>query len=54
MNHPDRLTRLYAQGANVTVNGANPGFATTETFLGYSDRMREDYQKMSKTPERSE
>ena len=51
MNHPERLTRLYAQAANVTVDGVDPGVATNKTFGAYIERMGEDYKKMSKTPD---
>ena len=51
MTHPERLTRLYAQAANVTVDGVDPGVATNQTFGGYIKRMGEDYKKMSKTPD---
>ena len=33
MKHPERLTRLYAQAANVTVDGVDPGVTTNKTFL---------------------
>jgi pimeloyl-ACP methyl ester carboxylesterase len=51
MTHPGRLTRLYAQAANVTVDGVDPGVATDPTFGAYIKRMGEDYRKMSKTPD---
>ncbi len=51
MTHPERLTRLYAQAANVTVDGIDPGVATNQTFGDYIKRMGEDYKKMSKTPD---
>jgi pimeloyl-ACP methyl ester carboxylesterase len=51
MKHPERLTRLYAQAANVTVDGVDPGVATNKTFGAYIERMGVDYKKMSKTPD---
>jgi pimeloyl-ACP methyl ester carboxylesterase len=51
MNHPKRLTKLYAQAANVDTNAVYPDVETNNTFERYVKRMREDYQKMSKTPD---
>lgn len=51
MKHPERLNKLFAQAANVTVDGVDPGVATNPTFNGYIERMGKDYAKMSKTPD---
>src|SRR4051794_6287897 len=51
LHHPERLTRLFAQAANVTVDGVDPGVATNKTFNAYIERMGRDYKKMSKTPD---
>lgn len=50
LNHPERLTKLYAQAANVTTDGVDPGVATNKTFGAYIERSGKDYAKMSKTP----
>jgi len=50
LTHPERLTKLYAQAANVTTDGVDPGVETNKTFGAYIERMGEDYAKMSKTP----
>jgi pimeloyl-ACP methyl ester carboxylesterase len=50
MNHPERLTRLFAQAANVTTDGVDPGVATNKTFAAYIARSGEDYARLSKTP----
>ncbi|MDQ6436785.1 alpha/beta hydrolase [Mesorhizobium sp. LHD-90] len=50
MNHPERLTRLFAQAANVTIEGVDPGVATNKTFGAYIARSGEDYARLSKTP----
>ncbi|WP_442582588.1 alpha/beta fold hydrolase [Mesorhizobium sp. ASY16-5R] len=50
MNHPERLTRLFAQAANVTTDGVDPGVATNKTFGAYIARSGEDYARLSKTP----
>lgn len=51
LNHPERLTRLYAQAANVTVDGVDPGVMTNKTFGAYIERSGRDYKKLSKTPD---
>jgi pimeloyl-ACP methyl ester carboxylesterase len=51
MSHPERLTRLYAQAANVTVDGVDPGVMTNKTFGAYIERCGVDYKKLSKTPD---
>jgi pimeloyl-ACP methyl ester carboxylesterase len=50
LTHPERLTKVYAQAANVTTDGVDPGVETNKTFGAYIERMGEDYAKMSKTP----
>lgn len=50
MTHPERLTKLYAQAANVTTDGVDPAVATDKTFNAYIERSGRDYAKMSKTP----
>jgi pimeloyl-ACP methyl ester carboxylesterase len=51
MNHPERLTKLYAQAANVTTDGVDPGVLTNKTFAAYIERSGEDYRRLSRTPE---
>lgn len=51
LHHPERLTRLFAQAANVTTDGVDPGVMTNRTFAAYIDRSGRDYKKMSKTPD---
>lgn len=51
MSHPERLTKLFAQAANVTVDGVDPAVATNATFGAYIERMGKDYAKFSKTPD---
>jgi pimeloyl-ACP methyl ester carboxylesterase len=50
MKHPERLSRLFAQAANVTVDGVKPDVMESPVFAAYIDRMGKDYKKMSKTP----
>jgi len=51
MKHPERLTRLFAQAANVTVDGVDPKVMESKVFNAYIARMGEAYQTMSKTPD---
>ncbi|WP_378942640.1 alpha/beta fold hydrolase [Mesorhizobium sp. ANAO-SY3R2] len=51
MSHPERLTRLYAQAANVTTDGVDPGVETDKTFGAYIERSGKDYARLSKTPD---
>lgn len=50
MKHPERLTRLYANAANVTTDGVDPGVESNMTFNAYIERSGRDYAKMSPTP----
>ncbi|RWC60507.1 alpha/beta hydrolase [Mesorhizobium sp.] len=51
LHRPERLTRLFAQAANVTTDGLDPDVMTNKTFAAYIDRSGRDYKKMSKTPD---
>ncbi|MER9459766.1 MULTISPECIES: alpha/beta hydrolase [unclassified Mesorhizobium] len=51
LHHPERLTRLFAQAANVTTDGVDPGVLTNKTFAAYIDRSGRDYKRLSKTPD---
>ena len=51
MSHPERLTKLFAQAANVTVDGVKPDVMTNPTFAAYIARSGADYKKLSKTPD---
>lgn len=51
MNHPERLTRVFAQAANVTTDGVDPGVLTNKTFAAYIERSGRDYKKLSRTPD---
>jgi pimeloyl-ACP methyl ester carboxylesterase len=54
MSHPERLTKLFAHAANVTVEGVAPGVETNKTFAAYIERSGKDYAKLSKTPDQYE
>lgn len=51
MKHPERLDHLFAQAANVTVDGVDPKVMESKVFNAYIARMGEAYPKMSKTPD---
>jgi pimeloyl-ACP methyl ester carboxylesterase len=50
MSHPERLTKLFAQAANVTTDGVKSGTLQTPTFGGFVVKAGEDYRRMSPTP----
>ena len=50
MKHPERLKHVFAQAANITVDGVDPGVGTNATFGNYITWMAGDYAKMSPTP----
>jgi len=50
LNHPERLTKLFAHAANVTTDGVDPGVETNATFGAYIERSGKDYARLSKTP----
>ena len=42
-----RLSKLYAFGANVTLDGYKPGGAASKTFAAYMDRCKAEYQTLA-------
>jgi len=49
INHPERLTRLFAFGANSDPSGVkDPG--ASPTFAAYATRTTQEYKKLSPTP----
>ena len=50
LHHPERLGKLFAQAANVTPDGVDPGVATNVTFGNYITWMGQDYARLSPTP----
>ena len=49
IHHPERLTKLFALGANSNLAGARSSEGST-TFAAYKSRTREEYGKLSPTP----
>jgi pimeloyl-ACP methyl ester carboxylesterase len=50
MTHPERLTKLFAQAANVTTDGVKPDTMQTPTFSGFVANAGEDYKRLSPAP----
>jgi pimeloyl-ACP methyl ester carboxylesterase len=52
INHPERLNRLYAYGANSDPTGLKPDIEKDPVFGGaFIPRAGTEYQKLSKTPD---
>jgi pimeloyl-ACP methyl ester carboxylesterase len=51
MNHPERLTKVFAQAANTKVEGVKPDVLQNKTFAGYIDKAGEVYNEISPTPD---
>jgi pimeloyl-ACP methyl ester carboxylesterase len=54
INHPQRLARLFAFGADADVSGLNDDGANSAVFRAYSARVRDEYRRLSPTPEQWE
>ena len=51
IKNPDRVSKLFVFGTNYNSEGSKPrGSQRSQTFAGYSQKCRADYQKLSKTP----
>lgn len=50
MQHPERVNKLFAYGANYNVSGVNPAVETNEVFGKAIGMAMENYQKLSPTP----
>jgi len=51
LNHPDRIARLFAFGANADVSGSREGVEATPVFAAYLRRVPDEYRSLSPTPE---
>jgi len=51
LHHPDRLTSLFAFGANADVSGAIDGGDKTPVFAAYVTRAREEHRALSPAPD---
>ncbi len=50
INHPERLTKLFAFGANYTTAGVRADIGDNPTFNHYVEQAGKDYTHLSKTP----
>jgi pimeloyl-ACP methyl ester carboxylesterase len=50
INHPDRLNRLFAFGANTDPSGLIKDFDKTPVFSAFMKRSGDEYRRLSKTP----
>ncbi|MBR0695187.1 alpha/beta hydrolase [Bradyrhizobium lablabi] len=50
MRHPDRVSRVFAFGANTQTSGLNPDYDNDPTFAQYIARARSEYARNSPTP----
>ena len=54
INNPERLTKLFALGANYSVSGVRPSAFADALILAYVARAAEQYALMSATPDNFE
>jgi pimeloyl-ACP methyl ester carboxylesterase len=52
MSRPDRVSKLFAFGANKTVDGLIPAGSRSRTFAAYVERCKGEYPHLSPHPER--
>lgn len=50
MRHPERLTKLWAYGANTQVSGLKDGFDKDPVFAEAAALQRREYERLSPTP----
>ena len=50
INHPERLTKLFAYGANADDSGTKDDMDEHPAFRAYLERTTEEYQRLSPTP----
>ena len=50
INHPERLTKVFAHAANSKVDGLKPDVMQNKTFAGYIEKAGGVYKKISPTP----
>jgi pimeloyl-ACP methyl ester carboxylesterase len=52
MTKPDRVTKLFAFGANSSLDGLKAGGAKSQVFASFAARCRAEYAKLSPHPEK--
>ena len=50
IHHPDRLTKLFAFGANYSMTGVRPDIGNSAVFKRYITQAGQDYTHLSQTP----
>ncbi|MBR0873070.1 alpha/beta hydrolase [Bradyrhizobium tropiciagri] len=50
MRHPDRVSRVFAFGANTQTSGLKPDIDKNPTFAQFIARARTEYERLSPTP----
>nr|WP_246799741.1 alpha/beta hydrolase [Bradyrhizobium sp. CCBAU 51753] len=50
MRHPDRVTRVFAFGANTQTSGLKPDIDKNPTFAQFIARAKTEYERLSPTP----
>jgi pimeloyl-ACP methyl ester carboxylesterase len=50
MRYPDRVTRVFAFGANTMTSGLKDGFDKNPVFAAYMARAEKDYARLSPSP----
>jgi pimeloyl-ACP methyl ester carboxylesterase len=50
IHHPDRLTKLFAFGANYSMTGVRPDIGNSVVFKRYITQAGQDYTRLSQTP----
>lgn len=51
INHPERVEKLVAFAANFSVTGLQGDVSQSSTFRVYSELVRQDYKRLSSTPD---
>ncbi len=50
MKHPERVTKLFANAANVTTDGVKPGMAQSPAFSAFIKRSAAEHQRLAPSP----
>ena len=50
MHHPERVTKLFAQAANVTTDGVKPNMGKTPAFGAFIKRSAGEHERLSPAP----
>jgi pimeloyl-ACP methyl ester carboxylesterase len=51
MHHPDRVTKLFAQAANVTTDGVKPNMDKAPAFAAFIKRSASEHERLSPAPQ---